>query len=154
MNSLIMYVKWLEIFKNTCVFFCFFLVGCKEEENSISFRIGNSSSEQLTVTTYFEGKETAFHTINVNQSAKICTYPDENFENYNPVLCQVDSIKFEFPNGRGYLTSAYRTTSYDFIAISPSFYPSQSAQYYTPDGQVYYFYVGREDYMNAHVLPE
>ena len=132
-----------------------FISSCTTEAPEFDFTVSlkNESENTFTVVALNDKDEIIFEQIlNYMDSSEECMYRRENFQGFN--CSSIDSISVIFENGKGYACDMRLnniSTEYCFSGKNPF---SGSNGFRDLGSNTYEFVVTKQDFNNAHDLPE
>ncbi len=93
-----------------------FLNSCTDEPelNTYTVSILNRSNENITLKAYKETELLEELILPTNESGLKCKYSKETFLGYSLTDCAIDSLVFEFDNGKGYISSINYVSNFNF----------------------------------------
>jgi len=144
----------MRLIKNILGFIFVFslFVSCtqKDKYNDYTLFISNNTNQVLEVETFINNVAVNFVSIQSGEKGLECNLFDVRSISYD--LCDnLDSIKFTFPNGKGYLCNIGGGESLCFgNEITPW---SLNEKFINTTGNIYEFTINQEDYDNAYDLP-
>ena len=125
-----------------------------DEEKTFEYKVSirNTSTHLLTIDAYREGIIRQHLEINTSENGLSCNYYNDFFIGYQLAGCLIDSVKFTFDNGKGYLTSINYPTEYELSNHDGIF--GSGPGFEKIEGYTYEFIITQEDFNNAHDLPK
>jgi len=143
----------LKIINSIFILFSLFLFfSCSQEDKYNDYRlfIRNNTNQVLQIETFKDNISINMATLQSNGAGLECNLFDVRLISYD--LCDnIDSIKFVFPNGKGYLCSIGDDESLCFgNEITPW---SLNEKFINTSSNIYEFTINQEDYENANDLP-
>jgi hypothetical protein len=142
----------LKINISTYLLFSLFLFfSCSQEDKFENYKlfIRNNTNQVIELVTFENGTEIDSVLIEIGERGLECSFEEISFAGYG--RCSIDSIKFIFPNGKGYLCSIGDDESLCFGNENAPWYFND--KFVDTSSNIYEFTINQEDYENANDLP-